>query len=94
MPIKKQMPPRGVVITYDEANKSICISTVPKDAAIKLTNQELVVPMSITDQGNQLDDEFARTLGLASLLLLALGQPSLSPLTTATQNTQPPPTDN
>lgn len=50
--------------------------------------------MSITDQGNQLDDEFARTLGLASLLLLALGQPSLSPLITATQNTQPPPTDN
>jgi hypothetical protein len=94
MSTKKPMPPRGVVIIFDEDNEAISISAVSRDAAIKLTNGELVVPMSIAEQNHQLDDEFARTLGLASLLLLALGQPSLSPFITAKQNTQPPPESN
>ncbi|AQG98477.1 hypothetical protein A9R05_06260 [Burkholderia sp. KK1] len=69
--------PRCVVIAYDEDNNQIETCTVDRAAIEHLRAASMVMPWSIAEHGGKLDDEFARKLGGASLLLLAIQQPAL-----------------
>ncbi|BCQ27292.1 hypothetical protein NK8_54810 (plasmid) [Caballeronia sp. NK8] len=83
--------PRCVVIAYDEDNNAIETCTVSRETIESLRSASLVVPLSIDDEGGKADDEFARKLGAASLLLLAVHQPALASYITVTRNTEPTP---
>ncbi|SPB15694.1 hypothetical protein NOV72_02914 [Caballeronia novacaledonica] len=78
--------PRCVVIAYDENGHQIETFTVEREALERLRAGRLVMPWSIEDAGGTLDDEFARKLGGASLLLLATYQPTLKSCISVTQD--------
>lgn len=77
---------RCVVIAYDEDNNQIETCTVDREAVESLRTASLVMPWPIADHGGKLDDEFARKLGGASLLLLAIQQPALRPYIEVTED--------
>lgn len=77
--------PRCVVVAYNEETQEIETCTVDRAAIQALQDQALVMPWSLEDNGFQLDDEFARKLGGAALLLLATMQPDLAPYITITK---------
>ena len=78
--------PRCVVIAYDEDNNAIETCTVDREAIEQVRKASMIMPWSIDEYGGKLDDEFARKLGGASLLLLAIQQPELKPLIAVTRD--------
>ncbi|CAD6532484.1 hypothetical protein ACFQ3P_14795 [Paraburkholderia sabiae] len=83
--------PRCVLITYDEDGQQIQTCTVDRDAAAALRQRALVMPWSLEERSFSLDDEFARQLGGAVLLLLAIDQPELKQYVTVTQQSDSAP---
>ncbi|MDR5754340.1 MULTISPECIES: hypothetical protein [unclassified Caballeronia] len=79
--------PRCVVIAYDEHNDQIETRTVDREAIERLRTASMIMPWSIAEHGGKLGDEFARKLGGASLLLLAIQQPALKPYIAVTEDT-------
>ncbi len=77
--------PRCVLITYDEDEQQIETCTVDRGAISALKERALVVPWPLEARSFKLDDEFARRLGGAALLLLATTQPELRKYVTVTQ---------
>ncbi|SAK79957.1 hypothetical protein AWB75_04903 [Caballeronia catudaia] len=78
--------PRCVVIAYNEDSNQIETCTVDREAIERLRTTSMTMPWSIDEHGGKLDDEFARKLGGASLLLLAVHQPALKPYITVTED--------
>nr|WP_223961309.1 hypothetical protein [Burkholderia diffusa] len=72
-------------MAYNEETQEIETCTVDRAAIQRLREQALIMPWSLEDNGFRLDDEFARKLGGAALLLLATGQPDLAPYITVTK---------
>ncbi|MEM5387397.1 hypothetical protein VSR68_27900 [Paraburkholderia phymatum] len=85
--------PRCVLITYNEDGQQIETCTVDRNAVAALKQRALVLPWSLEDRSFALDDEFARQLGGAALLLLAIDQPELKQYVTVTQQSDSPPTE-
>ncbi|SAK86985.1 hypothetical protein AWB82_05940 [Caballeronia glebae] len=77
---------RCVVIAFNEDGNQIETCTVDRAALEQLRATSLVMPWSIEAHGGKLDDEFARKLGGASLLLLSTYQPALKPYIAVTQD--------
>jgi hypothetical protein len=67
--------------------------TVDRSAVAALKQRALVMPWSLEDRSYALDDEFARQLGGAALLLLAIDQPELKQYVTVSQQSESPPTE-
>jgi hypothetical protein len=84
--------PRCVVIEYDEDGNQLETYTVDRNFMVNMKARALVMPWPI-DEAGKLDDEFARTLGGACLLLLAAHQPELKRHISVTQATGTPSTD-
>ncbi|WP_244193372.1 hypothetical protein [Paraburkholderia eburnea] len=80
-----------MLITYDEEGQQIETCTVDRDMVAALKERALVMPWSLEDRSFTLDDEFARQLGGAALLLLAINQPELKQYVTVTQHQETPP---
>ncbi|PCE30168.1 hypothetical protein [Burkholderia ubonensis] len=69
--------PKRAIITYDVGGRQIETCTISRDAVEQLRRDAFVMPRTLADFGGALDDEFARKLGRAALLLLATAQPEL-----------------
>lgn len=67
--------PYSVVLSYAEDRLIVQAVEQPKPAA--LASGQLQMPIFLDEFGYNLDDEFARRLGVAMLNLLALGIPDL-----------------
>ncbi|RDU98023.1 hypothetical protein [Trinickia dinghuensis] len=68
-----------VVVMWSEEKQALISYTLEVDRALAVTQRLFPLELPLADYGNQLDDEFARRFGGATLNLLALSNPELKP---------------
>ncbi|AJK49929.1 hypothetical protein [Burkholderia plantarii] len=67
----------SVVLTYAEDRRMLTVHAVDPAEVAPLVTGKLEMPILLDDFDYQIDDEFARRLGVAMLNVLALGQPEI-----------------
>lgn len=71
------MSRRCVVITYDPENERLVSYSCEEDKIKPAIAGKFELPLNLEDFGRNIDDEFARKFGVASLSVLALYNPEL-----------------
>jgi hypothetical protein len=64
---------------WSEENQALVSYTLEVDRVIGVTQRLFPLELPLADYGGDLDDEFARKFGGATLNLLALSNPELKP---------------
>jgi hypothetical protein len=75
----------SVVLTYAEDQQMFKVQTIDPARLAPLVAGKIEMPILLDEYDFNLDDEFARRLGVAMLNLIALGQPNIKPYISATQ---------
>ncbi|MGA7782892.1 MAG: hypothetical protein WCA85_35010 [Paraburkholderia sp.] len=79
------VPPRSIVVTYDEDRQQLILQSVDPARRASLIAGAAEMPILLDEFDFRLDDEFARRFGCSVLSLIALGQPELKQYLTAAQ---------
>lgn len=79
-----KIPPRSVVVTYDEDLQRLILKAVPSAKLASILERELEMPILLEEYEFRIDDEFIRRLGGGLINIIALGQPKIEQYTSYT----------
>jgi hypothetical protein len=76
----------SVVLNYNQDSQRLNVQLIEPHKLASLLAGKFTVPILLDDFNFELDDEFARRLGIAMLNAIALGQPGIKQYMTVTQD--------